>query len=828
MANNKESKTMNQVPSNLAIHKFGGTSLGNPQNFRAIPTIVNNNPSAIVVSAVAGTTTQLQQLLSLAEKGESFSIGLAAIKDAHLALVEELISSVTDQALLIEQITKDCHAIQNLLQSTSLLGGYESVVSDKVFGYGELWSAQILNAFLSASAKSIFVDASKLLVVYKRHDQVVVDWKQSSKRLQQFLTDKTYDYLVITGFIACSAKDQLVTLGRNGSDYSAAIFAKLLNANKLVIWTDVDGIYSADPNKVRSAFVLPEISYEEALELAYFGAKVIHPKTIFPAIENNIPIHIKNSANPSAKGTVISADKTPSDFLIKGLSSIEMVSLVNIEGSGMIGVSGVAGRVFQALYHASISVMLISQASSEHSICLAVNNSVAEKAKQVLQEAFQFEIEQKLVKRIYVDNDCAMLAAIGDDMVGKIGIAGRLCNTLAKANVSLRAIAQGSSERNISVVVHRDDIHKALRAVHAGFYLSRKTLSVGIIGPGQVATSLLQQINETFEKLQQQLQVNIVVRGIMSTSKMLLQHKAIDLNTWKEQLNNSELAVDVPVFISHIASDDMPHSVIIDCTASQDIADLYPTFIEHGLHVITPNKRANSGDYKWYQNLQRLVQKKQRCYFYETTVCAGLPVIKTLQDLITTGDEVIRIEGVVSGTLSYIFNQLAAGGLFSDIIRSAKESGYTEPDPRDDLSGMDVARKFVCLARELGLPATLDDISMTNLVPEHLRDISVNEFMNRLSELDADIQTKLEPIFSKQQTPCYIGSIDKDGTIDIAIRGVDSDHPASNLNGTDNMLILRTKRYSQLPLVIQGPGAGTEVTATGIFADLLRLVSALD
>lgn len=819
---------MSEKLTAIEVHKFGGTSLASADHFRAIPSIVANDNAAIVVSATAGTTNQLQQLLTNALHHQCCDAGIAALKQTHVSLVQDLIADQATKQELIKHLENDADALGTLLDTAKLLGNYNAHIQDKVLGFGELWSARILAATINQSTPTLFIDASKVLITYHKHNQLHIDWEASAVLLQQSIEKQAYDHLVITGFIATNAAKQFLTLGRNGSDYSAAIFAKLLNATKLVIWTDVDGIYSADPNKVRSAFPLTSLSYEEALELAYFGAKVIHPQTIFPAIHKNIPIYVKNSAKPHAPGTVISSQNQPGNFLIKGLSCIDDTALINIEGSGMAGVSGTAARVFQVLQQGDISVILISQASSEHSICLAIKQDQAAKAEQLLAEEFAFEIEQGLIKRISVDNHCAILAAVGDDMVGRQGIASKVCNTLTKANVNIRAIAQGSSERNISVVVNRSDINKALRAVHARFYLSRKTISIGLIGPGQVGKTLLKQIQATFLQLQQKHHVNLSIRGILNSKQMLLDHHSIDLLQWETQFSNYAQATNIDTFIEHIAADDMPHAVIIDCTASQEIANLYPQFITHGLHIVTPNKRANSGDYTFYKNLHALAQQKNRFYLYETTVCAGLPVIKSLQDIIATGDEVLSIQGIVSGTLSYIFNQLASGQAFSAVVLQAKQAGYTEPDPRDDLSGMDVARKFVCLARELGHDAKLEDITVTNLVPETLRTVNTNEFLQRLPEHDNEIHAILAPIFAKNQSPCYVGTIAADGRIQIAIEGFAHDHPFSRMAGTDNMIIFKTNRYHQQPLVIQGPGAGTEVTAAGIFSDLLRLVTALD
>ena len=557
-----------------------------------------------------------------------------------------------------------------------------------------------------------------VLFSYEKNGIICIDWEKSQAALDLFLTHKIFDQIVITGFIASTLEGKRTTLGRNGSDFSAAIFAKLFNAHSLVIWTDVDGIYTADPSRVRSAFVIDSLSYKEALELAYFGAKVLHPMAIGPVREANIPMYIKNSFNPHAQGTHISDTPKKSKHLIKGLTCIDHITLINIEGTGMMGVSGMAARVFQILHVAGISVILISQGSSEHSICFAISNVYSDAAVSALKEHLQFELERHYIEAISVDNHCAVLSAVGDEMIGATGIAGKLCAALARAHINIHAISQGSSERNISIVVAQADIHRALQSVHSGFYLSPKTISIGLIGPGLVGSELLRQI---------QTHPNLYVRGIMTSKKMLLSHERIDLTQWQETLHSSNMNMDLDAFLNHILADDFPHAVIIDCTANQTIASQYMHFIERGMHVITPNKYTNAGDLDYYKQLKQLVRKKQMHYLYEATVCAGLPVMNTLQDILKTGDQVLKIEGVVSGTLSYIFNELAKGKLFSQVVLEAKKLGYTEPDPREDLSGMDVARKLVSLAREIGHEVMLNEVKIHDLA--HISDDDMGEMV---------------------------------------------------------------------------------------------------
>lgn len=811
----------------FTVHKFGGSCFTSLESFNNVKSLLTGKNEIIVVSAIKGITTRLQNVLDAAKANEPYLSEVKLIKKLHKDLAATLLT-VAQAKVFHADLDKDFNDIESILISITLVKEYSKEIQDLILGYGEQWCAKLLTPYFSTDHKVHYLDATTVLFIHQQKNGIIsIDWSKSLAALEQFLHKKNFEQIIITGFIASTLEGRRTTLGRNGSDFSAAIFAKLFNAKELIIWTDVDGIYSADPAKVKSAFPIDFLSYEEAFELAYFDAKVIHPSTIAPAVANKIPIYIKNSFNPTAPGTCIIANAQKSPHPIRGLSSIDDIALVNIEGAGMIGVSGIAARVFQILHQSAISVILISQASSEHSICFAVRKAQATITHEVLKEHFQFEITQHAIENIYVDPDCAILAVVGEGMVGTCNVAGKLFATLAKANINIRTIAQGSSERNISVVVKNQDIVKALRAVHAGFYLSPKTISIGLIGLGKVGSALLEQIQTTVNQLKKDYQVNLCVRGIMNSQKMLLTHDAMNLNQWQNLLDTSTTGASLEKFVAHILSDEMPHAVIIDCTASQVTTDYYLNIIKKGAHIITPNKRANSGDLKFYKQLKTTAQQKGRYYLYETTVCAGLPVIKTIQDFIQTGDEVIKIEGIVSGTLGFIFNELATGKSFSSIVYDAKKKGYTEPDPRDDLSGMDIARKVVCLAREIGQNILLHDVKVHSLVPEALKSCSVEEFLKKLPEYDQQISAIMKKSLEKNEKVSYVASIHADGNISVDMQSFPKDHPFSQLQGTDNMLIFQTNRYNQQPLIIRGPGAGPEVTAAGVFADLLRVVSFL-
>ncbi|EHL32260.1 bifunctional aspartate kinase/homoserine dehydrogenase I [Legionella drancourtii] len=812
---------MQDLEHQYHVHKFGGASVANMERFIELKSLLTGKNEIIVVSATQDTTSTLQTMIDAAKSKSPYLPILETLEQFHLNSVMTLKLAARD---LIESIQQDFRDIKDILHAVKLTKSYSKEIQDVILGYGELWSTKILARYLAKFNHVLYVDASTILFIFEKNGIICIDWQKTQRALNAFLHDKVFDQIIITGFIASTLDGKRTILGRNGGDFSAAIFAKLLRAKSLTIWTDVDGVYTADPNKVRSAFVIEELSYQEASELAYFGAKVLHPMTIAPAFELKIPIIIKNSFNPQAKGTYITGTSIKS---IKGLTSIDNVALINIEGAGILGVSGVASRVFQTLHQKNISVILIAQASSEYSICFAIANEQADNAMNALEEHFQFELEHQQFQRITMDKSCGILSAVGDGMIGAIGGSAKLFSSLAKANINIRAVSQGSSERNISVVINSSDMNKALQAAHAEFYLSRETISIGLIGPGHVGSCLLSQIHDALERLKISSQANLLVRGIMNSRTMLLSHCSINLSTWREQLSQCEVKANLQGFIKHILVDDIPHAVLIDCTANQEISKEYGHFLKQGIHVITPNKHANAGNMDYYKELKALTQNKRIHYLYEATVCAGLPVINTLQDLIKTGDQVERIEGVVSGTLSYIFNELTKNIKFSNIVIEAKQRGYTEPDPREDLSGMDVTRKFVCLAREIGFEVNQSDVKVYNLVPEELKSCSVDEFLERLPAYDQQIERLMSKAIAANKKIGYVGTINDTGKVRVAIESFSQEHPFSRLHGSDNMLVFYTKRYHDQPLVIQGPGAGTEVTAAGIFADLLRLVSFL-
>lgn len=809
-------------------HKFGGSSLANADRFKCVANLIKEKRNTVIVSAVFGITDALINLINLSAQNKPYKDALNDIRDRHYAITNDLLE-INQRTKVAVDIQSDIYNIEHILRSVSLIGSYSEEIYDLIAGYGEQWSAKILTAYLSSFTdyKAAYIDARKVLYIKKERHTIHILWKKSEKAFRTFCAENPADIYIVTGFIASYQDGKHATLGRNGSDFSASIFARLGSTENLTIWTDVDGIMSADPKKVPSAFVLDELTYEEVMELAYFGAHIIHPKAIAPAIEKEIPIYIKNSYNPEFPGTKIYKD-AKSLHRIKGLSHVDNIALITLEGSGMIGVPGFAAKVFGILNEINVSVILITQASSEHSICFAIPAHDTKRSVDHLRKQLKFEMKEKIIKKIESEKDCSILAIVGEKMIGSFGIAATIAKALAKASVNIKAIAQGSSERNMSLAIDSYNVTKALRAVHSAFYLSNKTLSIGIIGPGQVGKALINQLHREEKRLEETLNISMRIRGIMDIKQMLLNEKEIDHSSWEGRLEIKGEKSNINKFINHIASDEYPHNVIIDCTSSEKICERYEEFINHGLHIITPNKKASSAPYASYQKLRETVNNSQCQYFYEATVCAGLPVITTLQDLLATGDEIIEIEGIFSGTLSYIFHHFKGDSSFSDIVKMAKEKGYTEPDPRDDLSGMDIARKVVILAREIGIEIELEDVMVKSLVPYELKDLSVSDFINKLPLYDDSMMNLLQEAIGKGEILRYVGKIHKDGTISVDIKSYPANHAFSNLKESDNIVSFTTRRYYDQPLIIRGPGAGAEVTAAGIFADILRLARSLE
>jgi len=594
------------------------------------------------------------------------------------------------------------------------------------------------------------------------------------------------------------------------------------------IWTDVDGVMTADPRKVEKAFTIPHLTFEEAMELSHFGAEVVHPATMQPALENKIPIRIKNTFNPLAEGTLISNTVPTTSRIIKGLSSIDDIALINVIGSGMIGVAGIAQRIFGALARKSINIILITQASSEHSVCFAVLPWHAEKAKRAIEEEFRTEIQEKKINDIIVEKDLSIIAVVGENMRKTPGISGKVFQALGKNGINISAIAQGSSELNISMVVSKTDETKALNAIHDAFFLSNvKTANIFLVGPGLIGGTLLKQMKNQRDYLRQEYSLQMNIIGITNTRRMLFKIDGIDPMEWEVELYGRGKDANLEEFIETMKELNLPNSIFVDCTSSDEVVAKYKEILSANISIVTPNKKANSSSYDFYLDLRHTALKHNVKFAYEANVGAGLPIINTLKDLISSGDKVLKIEGVLSGTLSYIFNTFKEGKTFSETVKEAQEKGYTEPDPREDLNGLDVARKLLILAREIGFKIELKDIKVENLVPEPARQAkTVEEFFEKLKEFDEVFEQRRKSAQKKGCVLRYIARIEA-GRAETALREVDASHPFYSLFGSDNILAFTTKNCKDRPIVVQGPGAGAEVTAAGVFADIIRIANYL-
>ena len=811
------------------VHKFGGTSVRDAACFRQVADIIDAQPSprvAVVLSAARGVTDVLLSLVEMAaQQDPEVPACMQALRERHQAIAEALLDADAARRWLA-RFDADRTDLEGVLHTTSLLRSAAQNVRDLVAGYGELWSTTLFAAFLQSrrgtAAGLRWLDARQCIVAEWGPLGPAVQWETSRARMAESGVAQFDGTLVIPGFVARDPRGVQTTLGRNGSDFSASIFGALLDAAAIHIWTDVDGVLSADPRRVPNAQVIDQLSYSEAMELAYFGAKVIHPQTMAPAIGRAIPIRIRNTFAPDAAGTLICA-RPASELMVKGITSIEDVALVNIEGAGMIGVPGTAHRLFGALREEGISVILISQGSSEHSICCAIPAAEAERAERVVRAAFVHELAEGQIQRVETVRELAILAVVGDGMAGTPGVSAKVFNALGQAGINVRAIAQGASERNISVVVEGRQATRALRAAHSGFYLSPNTLSIGVIGPGTVGRVLLDQLAGEQARLAREFKLDLRVRGIMSSRRMLLSDRGVELGQWQQRYESDAVEADLKRFIEHVQVDYLPHTVIIDCTADESVASHYAGWLAAGVHVVTPNKKANSASTGHTESLKAARRQSGAHYLYEGTVGAGLPVIQTLRDLRETGDVIHSIEGIFSGTLAYLFNVYDGSVPFSSIVREAKKLGYTEPDPRDDLSGTDVARKLIILAREMGLKMELGDVKVESLVPAGLEEGSIESFLDGLSGHDAAMLARYQAASKAGKVLRFVGRVTARGEATVGVVELDARHAFANIALTDNVVRFETARYNKNPLIVQGPGAGPEVTAGGVFADLLRL-----
>lgn len=818
----------------MKIYKFGGTSLGSAGRIKKVADIITGASDAdkliVVVSAIHRVTDLLLESATKASHGNhEYHSTLDELDHLHLSIAAELFAgSRLDEVM--GAIRSDLSELHDMVQGVFLLRELSEKSLAFVLGFGERLSARIVSCYLQERGiASLYLDARELIVTDANYADARVDTHASELQIRKRFA--SFDGVaVVTGFIAAAPDGSSTNLGRGGSDYTASILGAALHAAEIWIWSDVDGFFSADPKRVRDARILPYISYSEAMELSHAGARVLHPLAVQPAMKAGIPLLIKNSFNPLAQGTRID-DTTPSEMSCKlpvtGLSSINKVVLLNVSGSGMVGVPGIASRLFSCLARHRINIIFISQASSEQSITLAITPSQAVKAKKILEEVFVAEIASRQIEPLVIRRNLAMIAVVGNNMSGHPGVSAQLFETLGKNGINVIAVAQGANEMNISLVVDAHDEDKALNCIHESFFLSQRKVHLFIAGTGTIAKSLIGQISAHRLNLQQDNDLDVVVCGMANTGNIALDSNGIDLQNWHSALLPRTEHQGIEGYVQLIRERNLHNTIFVDCTASAKVAEIYPDLLLANISVVTANKLGMAGPWPLYQSIRDAQRKSNARFLYETNVGAGLPIINTLNDLKNSGDKIITIEGVLSGTLSFIFNELRKGGRFSEIVRRAQQAGYTEPDPRDDLSGADFARKFLILGRELGFMLEYSDVVCESLVPQEYRgEMLVPEFLDRLSGIDAWYADAIEQAAKEEMTIAYAGEI-RDGKATIGVKKVPLSSPIAGLSGSENMVVFTTERYRATPLVVRGPGAGGEVTAGGVFADILRIASYL-
>ncbi len=813
----------------MKILKFGGTSVGSVQGISTVLNILKKesqtgqNP-VIVLSAMSGVTNLLVTMAEQAAIGNGFADHMAELEKKHFDVIKALMD-VQCQNPVFTKLRIYFNELEDLLQGIYSLRELTAQTRDLVLSYGERCSTFMISKIAAQHVpQAQFVNAAELIKTDSSFGYAKVHMELTELLIRNYYNENAGKILFVTGFIASNDDNRITTLGRGGSDYTAAILGSALNSTEIQIWTDVNGMMTADPRIVKKAFSLPELSYTEAMELSFFGAKVIYPPTMIPAFLKKIPIVILNTFEPEFEGTYIKHDCSPSNLPIKGISSINDVSIINIEGSGMVGKSGFSGRVFSMLAREQISVILITQSSSEHSITFAIPPADAVKALGLIEHEFELEIEAKKLEKPVIEQDLSVLAIVGENMKQTPGISGKLFHALGRNGINVRAIAQGSSEYNISVVISRSDLAKALNAVHEDFFVAlNKTLHVFCVGTGNISTTLFRQLYDHTDFLKEHNGIQIKVAGISNTSKMVFDARGLELNNWKETLNNSNQQANLEDFVAQMKAMNLPNCVFVDNTASTKPIDMYETIFKSNISIVTCNKIGNSASYSQYKTFKNTARKHGVDFYYETNVGAGLPIVRTLKDLMLSGDRVIKIEAILSGTISFIFNNFKGDATFHDTVKMAQEKGYTEPDPRDDLRGTDFMRKMLILARDAGYALEPSDVDIENMLPQPCLDAnSVADFyaeLNNQNAFFADMKAKAE---AEGKVLRYIGKLEN-GKVSITLETVNESHPFFTLSGSDNIISFTTERYKERPLVVKGPGAGAEVTAAGVFADIVNV-----
>ncbi|MCR9286735.1 MAG: bifunctional aspartate kinase/homoserine dehydrogenase I [Bacteroidetes bacterium] len=817
----------------MRVLKFGGSSVAKPERIKRIVEILKGyytkgEKFTVAFSAFGGVTDQLIKMSELAAKGdEEYQEIFKAFSCRHEKVITELLIGKLQKQVL-EELKNNHKVLKNLLHGVFLVREASPRTMDYVLSFGERSSSFIISHILRQEGiNAAYLDARKIIKTDKSFGSAKVNFEITYPKIKEYYAQNPA-VQVVTGFIASAKGGLTTTLGRGGSDYTASLLAAGLEANHIEIWTDVNGVLTADPRKVKKAFTIPSMTYAEAMEMSHFGAKVIYPPTLQPALKKKIPIYIKNTFTPEFKGTYISEHLDLNGHAVKGISSINNIALLTLSGSGLFGVPGIAARLFNSLAQAGINIILITQGSSEHAISFAVQPTFAIKAKKRVESEFEYEIEKGAVDNVKIEDDLSVVAIIGENMRYRPGIAGRLFQALGKNGVNAVAIAQGSSELNISVVIPHTDETKTLNALHEAFFLSdTKELHLFMIGVGLIGSTLIDQIEKQAAFLKSKRGLEIKIIGLANSKKMLFDENGIDFLNWKEKLIAADEKSDISQFVNKMKKLNLSNTIFIDNTASDNVANFYETILDNSISISTPNKIATSSAYLQYQRLKTIANKRGVQFLYETNVGAGLPVITTMSDLINSGDQILKIEGVLSGSLSFIFNSYQEGIKFSDIVKEAKKKGFTEPDPRVDLNGIDVRRKLIILARETGLSLEANEVQIENILPKNVREAeTIEQFFTELEKAD-DYFEKLRAKAANQNKALRMIASLENGQAKISLQAVDKNHPFYSLSGSDNMIVFTTERYKERPLVIRGPGAGAEVTAAGVFAEIISIGSFL-